>query len=252
MSTDPLSVKDSNTMNLHYCNIVCLGKNRCYFEDVIDYIIKIFGASESVDIIENKTNLLFGVHEVCSFFYPLFPDNVIVFNTEQLFYSSEWLNINYINILKNHVVLDYCKSNQQWLLQELDIKSEVFEFGEFKIYNNDNTDIDILFYGTYTEERWKVFNSIKHLPLKIEFKDMLWGNEKINLINRSKIVLNLHRYDSKKLQIIKLFPLISSNKIIISERCSDEDDYKHLKNIIFCDIENISETILSCIHKIRT
>lgn len=228
-------------------NVVSLGKNRCYFEDVIDYIIKKYDASESVDILENKINILFGVHEVTKLFYPYFPDNVVIFNTEQLYYASEWVNVTYINTLKNHKVLDYCKGNQRWLKQEQNIDSELFEFSFTEpVYKNDldgSDVVDVLFYGTYTEDRWKVFESIKQFPkINVVFEDTLWGEKKTDLINRSRIILNLHRYETKRFQVIKIFPLIA-NKLVISEHCSDEEDYKDLPNVIFCDTEKIAELV---------
>lgn len=208
--------------------------------------------TESYDINENKTNLLFGIHEVCKSFYPNFDsDKVIIFNTEQLSYSSDWVNINYITALKTYRVIDYCHANKRWLKSELDINADIFYFGHYPIYKNVNLDIDVLFYGTYTEGRWKVYESIKHLPLIIRFEKEVWGEEKENIINRSRIILNLHRYSTNLLPIVKLFTLISSGKVIISERCSDEDDYLGYP-IIFCDINQMASTIMSCIRTWHT
>lgn len=248
-----INESEINTSLRSKINIVNLGKSRCYFEDIIGYIKQEHpDATETPNIIENRKNIVFGMHEVCKLFLPSFDkDDIIIFNTEQLFYGSEWVNSNYISILENYEVMDYCNANSRWLKSEFNIDCEVFTFGYYPIYTNIDCDIDVLFYGTYTEERWQVFESIKHLPLNIRFEKELWGEEKKDLINRSKIILNLHRYNSKLLQIVKLFPLISSDKIIISEHCGDEDDYIGLP-IIFCNREDMEKNIMSCIHTYHT
>jgi len=232
-------------------NIIVLGKSRCYFEDIIDYIKLYYpNTIESFDFKEDKDNLLFGVHEVCELFYPYFSPNSIIFNTEQLDFKNEWVNENYISILKSYRIFDYCKSNQRWLKDNLRIESKLINFSlPLSKYSKDISirDVDILFYGTYTEEREKLYQELlSHFgnKIKILFRYELWGDEKEDLINRSKIILNLHRYETKLFQIVRVFPLLHTNRIIISEKCSDQDDY-NLEEVIFTD--NIIDKIESFI-----
>lgn len=217
-------------------NIVLLGKSRCYFEDVIEYIKRNYDSTESVNISSDRVNLIFGLHEVCKLFLPYLPKNIIIFNTEQLYDDSEWLTDNYKLMLSNYNVLDYSTSNQRWMKEKLNKESELFKFDlPYQIYSSDKSvrDIDVLFYGTYTERRWKIKEQIK--GCNVVFRDYLWGDEKTNLINRAKVILNIHRYDACIFEIVRVFPLLNTNRLIISERCKDEDDYKDIKDVIFTD-----------------
>jgi len=229
-------------------HIIILGKSRCYFEDIIEYI-KLYSenTTESFGYEEDKINLLFGVHEVCKEFYPYLPKNILIFNTEQLDYYNEWTTKNYISVLKNYPVIDYCKYNQEWIKDNLKINTKLFKFDKpLNKYSTDKSirDIDILFYGTYTERRKEIYEDLKNYfgdKLNIVFRFELWGDEKTELINRSKIILNLIRYDTKLFQIVRVFPLLYTDRIIISEECIDQDDYKELKDVIFTD--NIIDSI---------
>ena len=50
-----------------------------------------------------------------------------------------------------------------------------------------------------------------------------YGKKRDNSISRSKIVLNLHRYDFKIFEVVRVFYLMSNSKAIVAEMSPDRD-----------------------------
>jgi hypothetical protein len=103
-----------------------------------------------------------------------------------------------------------------------------------------NQDIDILFYGSTNERRLHILNALKACGYNVAVVFGLYGQERDRLIARSKIVLNLHYYDSKIFEIIRVFYLMTNSKAVVSEiSCDTHIDPIYLDGFYSASYENL-------------
>lgn len=77
-------------------------------------------------------------------------------------------------------------------------------------------DIDVLFYGAMNLRRQFVLKQLGQI-CKTHFVCGVWGDERNELIMRSKIVLNVHFYESQTLELLRLAPLLANRIPVVSE-----------------------------------
>ena len=202
-------------------------------------------------------NIIFGANNIIQASVEI-PENSIIVNLEQLSNESVWLNDKYFDLLKRHEVWDYSDVN-------------IFHFNKRDIINikkinigyspclstlksldlsNINKDIDVLFYGCMNERRINIYNLLsKNHNINVVFKNNVYGKDRDQLIARSKIVLNVHFYDSKILEIIRISHLLANNTFVISEDGGDLDinkkEYEYWNDaVIFVKYDNLVDTII--------
>lgn len=84
-------------------------------------------------------------------------------------------------------------------------------------------DIDVLFVGGITDRRKKELNKLK-LKVDITICENVFGKEFVNLINRAKIVVNIH--SAKHLDTeTRVFEVLGCGTFLLSERLSDENPF---------------------------
>jgi glycosyltransferase involved in cell wall biosynthesis len=189
------------------------------------------------------------------YYRELYPNKkIIIYQLEQLFeYKSLWFNPKskrkFVIERTNHVKdwLDKCDEiweydlNNKWFLEELGYKKIYFKPMLFcesikNIPNKETPKYDILFFGSINEKRAKIlsilnqnFNikivgqysliseeNIKKYNLKIDNTD--FSNNLNELISDSKIILNLHYYESSIQEQVRIFHLLINNKCVVSEK----------------------------------
>ena len=196
-------------------------------------------------------DIVFGSHLLKS--NNIIPENSIIVDLEQLTDESSQLGKNYISILKNNQVWTYSSHNVDWLRHKNITNVKHVPFAYMPCLDKQcnipvETDIDVLFYGNLSSRRMHIHNMlIKVLPsIKIIFKDNIWGDERDNLIARSKIILNIGNYtDIHLFEAVRVIPLLARQKFVISEECADGHDYEYLKNgLIFCSYSDIISKVV--------
>lgn len=183
-------------------------------------------------------------HEI-SYIKSLYPGHkkIIVYQTEPLV-ESHWWSIDFIvNKLKQcDEVWDYDLDNIEILkTYGIEAKFRPFIYSESlkRIKNKKNKDIDVLFYGTLNERRYKILSPILdflHGSLKIVFLNNICGKELDHYISRSKIILNLNAHDFDRQKQSRISYCLINNKCVISEKSSRNyfDDC-----IVETEIENL-------------
>jgi len=79
-------------------------------------------------------------------------------------------------------------------------------------------DIDVLIYGFTSPERLEVFNSLAKSGLTTVFACGLYGQERDELIARSKVVLNINRYrDAGIFEVVRVSYLLMNHKAVVSD-----------------------------------
>jgi SAM-dependent methyltransferase len=92
-----------------------------------------------------------------------------------------------------------------------------------RIAPQENEDIDVLFYGVINERRAKILRELQEWGLNVVAVTGKYGAERDALIARAKLVLNVHFYESKILEVSRLSYLLSNRKAVVSEFGADTE-----------------------------
>jgi len=225
--------------------------------DLIDslfYSFKRLGIE--IDIAENEV-ILDGVNIIFfSFFvgdYKNIPINSIIFNSEQITDDSKIIPISFYEQFKHFIVWDYSKKNIEKLKNIPGNNITFFKIGHTpeitRIQTEVVKDIDVLFYGAINSRRQLILDELIHSGYKVVILKNSYGLERDKYIARSKIVLNIHYYESKILEIVRLSYLLSNKICIVSEVDNETEIDDELKEII-CGIP-YNQIVYTCIDLIN-
>ena len=209
-----------------------------YISKVIQYILfKNFILSEIIYKIDyNNPNL-----HIILFSQKVkkFPKNYIIYQLEQKD-ISKWINKKYeLSILFSKITWDYSESNINKFSDIIQKKIIYFPIPLIpqsylnnniiilnKMYNVNYPKNNILFFGSMNNIRKNKLNYLqKKLNLSsnsnskyfIKIINNLYGNNLIQEILNSKIILNIHFYKDAILETCRLNEILSCNRLIISE-----------------------------------
>ena len=194
------------------------------------------------DINADRINILLGANACCRHkIEDEIPDNSVIVNFEQLYDQSFWITKEYLDLMKNYQLWDYNKSNQKWLKERLGKEVPLIRLGyashQELIDQSVEKDIDVLFYGGKSDRRSYIESVLRErLPdKKIVFRyNDLWDLEKLDLISRSKIVLNIHYYCTCLFEYPRVLQLLSNSKFVISEYSNDMSEYLFISKGLVC------------------
>lgn len=107
-------------------------------------------------------------------------------------------------------------------------------------------DIDVLFYGSDSFHRREMFELLSKIPnCRVAFRYYtLFGEERENLLHRSKIVLNLHYWPGGALDVHRIEYACSRGKCIVSEPSADHMlDQTYSKCVDFAQYRDIPSRV---------
>jgi hypothetical protein len=192
--------------------------------ELIFYSIRELGYSVKLqpNIIDpDSQNIILGCHMLSKDSIPEIPTDTIVINTEQVYAGATDWNQNTFEWISKFQVWDYSEKNILNLNNLGITRVKHLKIGYQKELNRikkiNNRDIDVLFYGSVNDRRAKILNALKESGLNIQNVFGIYGAEKDALIQRSKVVLNLHFYDSQIFEIIRVFYLLTNSIAVVSE-----------------------------------
>lgn len=151
------------------------------------------------------------------------PADAIVFNLEQVTPGSKWFTDAYLQILSRHHVWDYSDGNIA-ALRALGIPAAHVPIGfapGLARIERQPEDIDVLFYGSLNERRRRILDELRARGLRVEAAFGLYGRERDALIARARIVLNMHFYESKVFEIVRVSYLLANGVCVVSEAGAD-------------------------------
>lgn len=168
-------------------------------------------------ILKGSLNVVFGAHIKMK--SPVhFPQGTIIFNSEQLGSSSNFVSEEYRALLEQHYVWDYSEANLRCISHD---RKSLFPFTYVpemaRAENNTSKDYELVFYGTESPKRRVLLDSLKAQGLRICEINGLFGPERDQIMSRTRAVLNLHFYESQILQQIRCFHPLTQGVPVISE-----------------------------------
>jgi hypothetical protein len=196
----------------------------------------------SADLAPDK-NLLLAPH-LCP--HPI-PKDWILYNAEQVG-CGVGADPRYIELLRQYEVWDYSKLNIAEL-KKLGVIAKHCPLGYSPCLerirpNEVEQDIDVLFYGSINERRKAVLLEL-HNKCKLQCAFGVHGQPILDLIARSKIIVNIHFYESAIHEITRTSYLMANKKFIVSEIGNDEDLEKpYTGGIAFSKYEDLVDTVM--------
>ena len=195
-------------------------------------------------------NIVLGAHLLNDNLIEDIPENTIIFNTEQIESITENWKKKILNLARKNIIFwDYSQYNLDYLSKTINIKGKLFQIGYQKELNriNHNIDknIDVLFYGSINARREYIINKLKDRKINVKTLFGVYGKERDDLIAKSKLILNMHMYDSKIFEIVRVFYLLSNSIPVLTEVGSDtkfNNDFLDL--ICKSTYENIEKNII--------
>ena len=220
--------------------------NNKYLYDVIDsvlYVLMYYDIKcELIDKIcyDERMYIIFTINKI-----EKLPKNYIVYNFEQLISCREWSESFFSKCSKAKLILDYSLENIK-IFKNNSLDAIHFPYGwtPFHEYNGliGNKDIDIIFLGSKSERRDKILNSYGK---SIYYRDSIFGEHYDEIVNRSKISLNIHNYDGRSiLEVARIVPLVSRGVLVVSER-SDDKYYDDRMEGVIIYIDNLEKLDLN-------
>jgi hypothetical protein len=169
----------------------------------------------------NVKNILIGCHLLDSKFIDQVPKSTIILNTEQIHSDTTHWNKNIFAYVTNFEVWDYSKRNIE-KLNEIGVdRAKLFKIGFQKqlirLDKSKKKDVDVLFYGSENERRKDVLEKLVANGLKVKTLFGVYGKEKDAWVERSKLVLNLHYYNSQIFEIVRVFYLLTNSIAVVGE-----------------------------------
>ncbi|WP_330205252.1 tetratricopeptide repeat protein [Cyanobacterium sp. Dongsha4] len=184
------------------------------------------------------------------------PPNSIIYNLEQIYPESPWIQSGYLDYLYQYPIWDYSLSNiaqlQKWGINNIQHLPIGYHPCLTCIPNNENQDIDVLFYGSINEHRQEIIDSLKEEGIKVEALFGVYGEERNRYIARSKIVLNMHFYEAQVFEIVRVSHLLANRVFVISEKGNNFQEESYFQEgLVFCNYEDLVSTCIEYLKRER-
>jgi SAM-dependent methyltransferase len=172
------------------------------------------------------TNVLLGAHLLSANDTVMVPPGSILYNLEQL--GGPSLPKHFYELALRQQVWDYSWRNiKQWNAMNCACPPMHVPLGYVpelsRIKASATQDIDVLFYGSLNERRARIIRALKDAGAKVHATFGVYGKQRDELIARSKIVLNVHFYEAKIFEIVRVSYLLANSKAVVTELCSDTE-----------------------------
>jgi len=173
------------------------------------------------------TNVVVGYHLVPDAGAAL-PNRYIVYQLEQLCGVPEWLRPDHLEILRGaEQVWEYSPQNLPFLAQHGIERSRLLPLGfheKLQTIVPQTPRFDVLFYGSINRRRQEILSRLaRRVRLKTLFG--VYGDSRDQYIACSRIVLNVHYYESQLMEQVRLSYLLNNRCCVVSED-SPDNPYK--------------------------
>jgi GT2 family glycosyltransferase len=152
------------------------------------------------------------------------PPDTILYNLEQVERGSSWMTPALVDLFRRHPLWDYSARNAS-RYPEMGLPApRVVPVGwvpELARIAPAEEDIDVLFYGSMNERRRAVLSALAERGLRVHAAFGVYGAERDRLVARSKVVLNVHFYEAKVFEVVRVSYLLGNGRCVVSERGAD-------------------------------
>ena len=192
-----------------------------------------------------RRHIVLGANLLPHYPLPLAAD-AILYNLEQVEPGSPWFPAELIDIFRRHVVWDYHQKNAA-VLKRFGVHVEhIVPIGYAKeltrLRLKPEPDIDVLFCGSMNPRREKIIAEMRTQGLQVDTVVGLYGKARDALICRAKLVLNMHFFDAKILEVVRISYLLANRCAVLSEHSSDpEEDSSFAGGVAFANYHQLAQ-----------
>jgi len=142
--------------------------------------------------------------------------------------GSPWFRPELVDLFRRYTLWDYSRRNVE-ALEPLGVKvARVVPIGYVpeltRIQHAADPDLDVLFFGALNPRRIAVIEGLRAAGLRAEAVFGVYGPERDALIARSRVVLNVHFYEAKVLEMVRLSYLLANRCCVLSEASADREE----------------------------
>ena len=180
------------------------------------------------------------------------PADAILYNLEQVSPDSPWFPAGAFARLEAHEVWDYSAANVR-ALGELGIAARHVPVGYAPCWSRIERaaeDIDVLFYGGMNERRWAITEALEKGGATVGVLSDCYGAARDAFIARSRIVLNMHYYEARNFETVRVAYLLANRRFVVSETGSDaalEEPFR--EGVAFAPYDRLVDTCLHYLHR---
>jgi hypothetical protein len=172
------------------------------------------------------------------------PKNPIFYNLEQLGDDLPWMTMpEFIDLFRRYPHWDYSQANVEYLADLGLPKPTYVPLGyvpELTRVAPAPEDIDVLFYGALNERRYAVLRELHDRGLRVKWIPGTYGASRDAWIARSKIILNVHYWEAKIFEIMRVSYLLANRRAVVSERGADQTSECSLESgVAFADYDGL-------------
>jgi len=176
-------------------------------------------------------------------------EDAILYNLEQIEPGSVWLTPPLLELFRRHPVWDYSARNAARYpglgLPAPRVVPIGFVPELARIPRAAQEDIDVLFYGSVNDRRRRVLEELEARGLRVEKVFGVYGEARDRLIARSKVVLNLHYYEAKVFEVVRVSYLLGNRRCVVSERGAARDEEREFEQAVaFAGYGELADTCL--------
>jgi hypothetical protein len=168
-----------------------------------------------------RRNIVLGAQLLPSEWQAQLPRDTIIVNTEQLGSAQHAWTDPIVNLAQRLTVWDYNSHNITFLQSQgaRDVRRLELGFQPRLARLNlvSEPDVDVLFYGSMGERRQRLLSAIEQQGLRVKALFGVYGRERDAWIERSKIVLNCHHYETQIFEIVRVFYLLTNGVAVVGE-----------------------------------
>ena len=195
---------------------------------------------------------------LCPQMYSSLPRNLIAVQMEQSI-SERWFDQRYLGLLKDALaILDYSKNNILYLTGRGIPYQRFFYFPitmmpgyrekilgpEWDSGGVSNKAYDVLFYGDVNKPRRQQMLSQLKQHFNVKVIGNTFGEELINELCKSRVVVNIHYYDNALLETTRIHECLALGIPVVSESSVDIEDYPDLAPLVrFVPVGNVRAMI---------
>lgn len=194
----------------------------------------------------DRQHITLGANLLVHWVAPLTP-NTVLYNFEQIYYGSPWLQPILLDHLLQFPVWDYSQANIAQL-HEMGVAGVQYvpvgyvpELTRIPIVE---PDIDVLFYGSLNERREAILQSLTEQGVQVKVVPVgVYGAERDALIARSKIVLNMHFYPAQVFEVVRVSYLLANRRFVISEHSQNGSEAEAFApGVAFTEYDQLVDT----------
>jgi hypothetical protein len=145
---------------------------------------------------------------------------VIAVQLEQ--WGTSWFTEEYLERLRSvHSVWEFSKSAvghlQKRAVDALYVPLGRISNERLVIPDSVSEDIDILFYGCINNRRRLFLDTLQAVGINVRAEYSVYGTQKQDLIQRAKLILNIHCYENSATEQLRIIPCLRQGKLVVSE-----------------------------------